>query len=49
MIDGNPERRPNVLQIRNANKEVIQSFDLSISQSTYFSIDASISTDSIKN
>lgn len=49
MIDANPEKRPNVLPIRNANKKTIQSFDLSSSKSTYFSINSDISTESVKN
>lgn len=48
LINANPEKRPTSLQIRNANQKVIQAFDLSITQSTYFSIDASVSTESIK-
>jgi serine/threonine protein kinase len=40
MIHANPEKRPNVLELRNRQKKVIQSFDLDQSHSAYSSIDA---------
>jgi hypothetical protein len=42
MIYANPEKRPNVLQLRNAQEKVIQSFDLSVSRSSYESSDKSL-------
>jgi serine/threonine protein kinase len=42
MIYANPEKRPNVLQLRNAREKVIQTFDLSESRSSYVSTEKSL-------
>jgi len=43
MVHPNPEKRPNVLQLRSQNQKAIQSFDLSSSKSTYHSVDKYLS------
>jgi len=42
MVYANPEKRPNVLELRNAQKRVIQSFDLSESRTSYQPTDQSL-------
>jgi serine/threonine protein kinase len=49
MVNPNPEKRPNVLQLRNQNKKAIQSFDLASSKSTYKTIDKHLSVSTRKN
>jgi hypothetical protein len=42
MVYANPEKRPNVLELRNAQQKVIQSFDLSESRTSYQPTDQSL-------
>lgn len=49
MVHANPEKRPNVLQLRNQNKTAIQSFDLTTSNRTYHSVDKAITMTLKKN
>ena len=43
MVQVIPEKRPNVLDLRNARKKVVQSLDLSIVRTSYSSIDRMVS------
>jgi serine/threonine protein kinase len=49
LIQANPEKRPNVLQIRNSQNKVIQLFDMSHAKSAYSSIDQQVITQSLEN
>jgi serine/threonine protein kinase len=48
MIHADPEKRPNVLEIRKTNKKVIQAFNMANVHSSYSSIDEDVATQTIE-